>query len=333
MSLVDVIKFDAPDDSIFAHKHPSNKIKFSSQLIVNEGQQAIFIKGGQLLDTFGPGTHTLSTGNLPILEKVINLPFGGDTPFSAEVWFISTTVKRDLKWGTPSPIPLMDSALGFPVSVRSFGRWGVRINDAHSFMTQIVGTQYMADSLKISEYFIGEILQSLIRTVSGMIARGEVSVLQISALLNEISTAASKKISEEFLNYGVELINFNIESINIPDEELKKIQEIYYKTLEAKELSKTETGGAYAQIKSFEIMKDAAENTGDGTVGAMLGAGIGLGAGLPVGKKFGDEISTESSSKLTSPKEQLKELKEMLDDGLITQEQFENKRDKILESI
>tara|TARA_A100001037_G_C14729171_1_gene448038 strand:+ start:307 stop:522 length:216 start_codon:yes stop_codon:yes gene_type:complete len=66
----------------------------------------------------------LTTGNIPIIDNLINLPFGGDTPFAAEVWFVNTTVKRDMKWGTPRAIPLMDLALGFPVSVRSFGRWG-----------------------------------------------------------------------------------------------------------------------------------------------------------------------------------------------------------------
>ena len=127
MALVNVLKYEAPDDSIFVWKHPSNQIKIGSQLIVGEGQQAIFVKGGQALDCFDPGTHTLVTGNIPLIDKLINLPFGGDTPFSAEVWFVNTTVKRDLKWGTPSPIPLMDATLGFPVSARAFGKWGQRL--------------------------------------------------------------------------------------------------------------------------------------------------------------------------------------------------------------
>ena len=92
MALVNVIKHEASDDSIFVWKFPSDQIKLGSQLIVNEGQQAIFVKGGQALDCFDPGTYTLSTGNIPLIDKLINLPFGGDTPFSAEVWFVNTTV-------------------------------------------------------------------------------------------------------------------------------------------------------------------------------------------------------------------------------------------------
>ena len=110
MALVDVLKYEAPDDSVFVWKHPSNQVKIGSQLIVGEVQLAFFLKGGQALDCFDPGTHTLVTGNIPLIDKLINL-LGGDTSFSAEVWFVNTTVKRDLKWGTPSPIPLMDATL------------------------------------------------------------------------------------------------------------------------------------------------------------------------------------------------------------------------------
>ena len=85
-------------------------------------------------------------------NKLINLPFGRKTPFTAEVWYINKTVKRDLKWGTPAPIQIMDSTLGFPVSARSFGKWGTRIENSRSFVTQIVGSQLTADDSKISDY-------------------------------------------------------------------------------------------------------------------------------------------------------------------------------------
>ena len=161
MALVDVIKHESPSDRFFVWKYPNEKIKMASQLIVGEGQKAIFVKGGEALDIFDPGTHTLSTGNLPILNRIINLPFGGDTPFPAEIWYVATTVKRDLKWGTSNPIQLMDKSIGFPVSVRAFGQWGVRIVDPRSFLMQIVGSQSLADDTKIHSYLIGEIIQTM----------------------------------------------------------------------------------------------------------------------------------------------------------------------------
>nr|WP_297348916.1 SPFH domain-containing protein [uncultured Glaciecola sp.] len=172
-------------------------------------------EGGQALDCFDPSTHTLVTCNIPLIDKLINLPFGGDTPFSAEVWFVNTTVKRDLKWGTPSPIPLMDVVPGFPVSARSFGKWGARISDSRSFVNQIVGSQ-------------------------------AASVLQVSASVTELSGQVSKDIS--------------------------KFQDVFAKTLEAKELSKVEVGGAFAAVKSFEVLNNAAVNESDSAVGARLGA-------------------------------------------------------------
>lgn len=335
MAIVSVIKYESPDDSVFVWKYPLDQIRLGSQLIVNEGQKAIFVKGGQIFDVFLPGTHTLTTGNLPLIDKLINLPFGGDTPFSAEIWFVNTTVKRDLKWGTPSPIPLMDPTLGFPVSVRAFGKWGASIVDAQLFVVQIVGSQVGADSNKIHNYFIGEIIQTLTKYLSSVIARGEASVLQVGALLNEISTQCNEKIKIEFEKFGIHLVNFNIESVNIPEDELNKVQDVYAKTLEANELSKANVSGAYATIKSFEVMDNAASNQSDGLIGGMLGAGIGLGAGFPMGQQMASKVTTEISNsdnnlEKSDPIEKLKKLKIMLDEGLITKEIYDRERDKVL---
>jgi len=339
MALINRIKYEAKDDSALAWKYPSDQIKLGSQLIVNEGQQVVFVKGGQLLDTFDPGTHTLATGNIPLIDKIVNLAFSGDTPFTAEVWYVNTTVKRDLKWGTMSPIPFLDPNLGFPVSIRSFGKWGIRIHDAQSFLTQIVGSQAAADSGKIYKYFIGQIIQSLTSQLTKELLEGKRSILEVATSINEIAASTSKLLEEEFSNYGIELINFNIESINIPDDELKRVQDVFYKTFEAKELSKTETGGAYAQIKSFEILKGAAENPSDSSVGAMLGAGIGLGAGFPLGQQMGQQLTTNQDNSASKnnlndgPMDKLKKLKQMLEENLITQEQFDEKQKEILKDL
>jgi len=337
MALVDVIKNESPDDSYFVWKYPNNEIKLASQLIVGEGQEAVFVKGGEALDTFGPGTHTLTTGNLPFINKLVNLPFGGDTPFSAEIWFVATTVKRDLKWGTANPIPLMDKSIGFPVSVRAYGKWGVRIKDARSFLIQIVGSQQYADDIKIHNYLIGEINQK-VGDLLGEHMRDGAPILEINADLNELSDQANKNIADEFLKYGLEVINFNIENINIPPDELEKIQEVLQKTFEAKALSGVELGQSYAAIKSFEILKDAATNESDGGVGAMMSAGIGLGAGLPLGQQMGQNLTVDSTSGSSenSPNNiaaKLKDLKDLFSEGLIDEEQYKQKQAELLELL
>jgi len=332
MALIQVIKYEAEDDNMFVWKYPSDQIRLGAQLIVNEGQKAIFVKGGQALDIFEPGTFTLTTGNIPLIDKLINLPFGGETPFTAEIWYINTTVKRDLTWGTPSPIPLMDSNLGFPVSARSFGKWGARIVDVRSFVTQIVGSQSFADATKINDYFIGEIIQSLTSNLSSAITSGQTSILQISSFLTPLSKSSADLIKMEFDKFGVELVNFNIESINIPTDELKRIQDVFAKTLEAKELSKVNVGAGFSAIKSFEVLNNAAENPSEGSIGGMLGAGIGLGAGFPLGQQMGQNLTTSQNAEESST-DKLRELKKMLDENLISEEQYNLKRDKIIEEM
>lgn len=335
MTLIDRVKYDAPDDTSFVWKFPSEDLKIGSQVIVNESQEVIFVKGGQALDVLPPGTHTLTTGNIPLLNKLINLPFGGDTPFTAEVWYINKTVKRDLKWGTPAPIQVMDSTLGFPVSVRSFGKWGARIENSRSFVTQIVGSQLTADDQKVHSYFIGEIIQNLSKTIATAINVNKISILEVSSALGDISKLVNQLIEKEFQRFGIEIVNFNIESINIPDEEMEKIQKVFEKTLEAKELSKIQVGGAFNTIKTFEVLNNAAENPAEGVgVGAMLGAGIGLGAGLPLGSQLGQKLDiNEKQDTSQDPTDRLKKLKDMLEQGLITEEQFNLKRDEILKDI
>ena len=335
MALIDRVKYDAPDDTSFVWKFPSEDLKIGSQVIVNESQEVMFVKGGQALDVLPPGTHTLTTGNIPLLNKLINLPFGGDTPFTAEVWYINKTVKRDLKWGTPAPIQVMDSTLGFPVSVRSFGKWGARIENSRSFVTQIVGSQLTADDQKVHSYFIGEIIQNLSKTIATAINVNKISILEVSSALGDISKLVNQLIEKEFQRFGIEIVNFNIESINIPDEEMEKIQKVFEKTLEAKELSKVQVGGAFNTIKTFEVLNNAAENPAEGVgVGAMLGAGIGLGAGLPLGSQLGQKLDiNEKQNSTQDPTDRLKKLKDMLEQGLITEEQFNLKRDEILKDI
>jgi len=338
MALIDRVKYDAEDDNLFVWKYPSESLKLGTQVIVNQSQKAIFVKGGEVLDALEPGTHTLSTGNIPLLDKLINLPFGGDTPFTAEIWYVNQTVKRDLRWGTPQPIQLIDPAVGFPISLRSFGSWGVRVDNPQSFVVQLVGSQVEAESGKVHSYFIGEINQKLANTLASAVVGNQISVLSISAAINELSDLVAEEIRTEFERFGVELINFNIESISIPNEELEKIQNVFEKKMEAEQLSKVNVGGAYTTIKTFETLKTAAENTSEGgsAVGGLLGAGIGLGAGLPIGQQLGQQMSVDSpqpEGQKDSPKIRLEKLKELFDDDLITEEEFNKRKTEILSEV
>lgn len=336
MELASVIKHTQTDDTSLSHKWADSEIRLGSQLIVGEGQKAFFVKGGEILDSFEAGTHTLSTGNLPLIDKLVKLPFDNKTPFPAEVWFVSTLSKRDLKWGTRAPIPILDKTLGFPVNVRSFGRWGIRIDNGQAFLKQFVGNQQHVDSEKIYEYLVGEIMQHLKDRISEVIAGG-LSILEISTDLNEISAQVQEILSPVFKKYGLNLINFNIQSINLPDEEMAQIQAVFAKTLEANQLSKANVNQNYAAIKSFEIMGDAANNESDSGMSGLMQAGLGLGAGLPVGQQIGQSMNvqtgTENKESSNDPEVKLRKLKNLMDEGIISKKEYDAKRKQIIEEI
>ncbi len=336
------MKLDVVSDDFIVQKFMSEnqwELRLGTQLVVNEGQEAMFLKGGVALDVFTAGTHTLVTGNIPLLRKLVNSVFGGNTPFTAEVWFINKTVKRNLKWGTPQRIPLLDPQFGFPINVGAFGQWGFRIDDSRSFVTQVVGAQLGADSAKIDEYFIGEIVEKLSQTVSTVIAGG-VPLLQVNTKLTEISRSVTQAILPEFTRFGIELVNFSISNISIPPDEMKKIQDVMAKRMELQVLGSMPVGQGYLSAKSFEVMGEAAKNSGavGGVMGVAAGMGLGLGAGLPMGQAMAQAVQPgiqppASPPAAESPMVKLEMLKKMLDAGLLTAEEYAVKRAAIIDRL
>ena len=125
MALIDVVKCEVNDKEL-VYKFPSEDLRIGTQLVVYTGQTAFFVKGGKVMDQFESGTYTIKTENIPILNKIINIPFGGETPFSAEVWFVNGIVKLDMPWGTPQPIQIEDPKYKIIVPVRAHGQYGLR---------------------------------------------------------------------------------------------------------------------------------------------------------------------------------------------------------------
>ncbi|MFT7198121.1 MAG: membrane protease subunit (stomatin/prohibitin family) [Marinoscillum sp.] len=340
MALIDVVSHELQADTELIWKFQSTELALGTQLIVREGQAAIFMKGGEALDVFYSGTHTLTTGNIPLLNNLINLPFGNQSPFSAEVWFVNTTVNRALKWGTSAPIPVMDPKLGFPVSVRSFGRWGIRITDPRLFLIKVVGPTSNFQVTGVYEYFIGQIRQLFSQVTSSLIATDKLSILGLMASSTKISATTSVMLSDSLNKLGVELVSFDIESITIPNEELQKVQNVFEKTLEARELSALDLSSSYRTVKTFEVLNNAASNQSDSGMGAFLAAGVGIGAGGAMGNELVGGLKTEPTEQamskdltVRSTSERLKQLTSLLNDNLITEDEFQAKRAEILRDI
>ena len=149
--LIDVVSYNGEADEI-VWKFPYDNLSTATQLMVNDSQRAIFVSGGKIADEFGGGTHTLSTNNIPILQKLINLPFGGKSPFKAEVWYVNLIDFRGvegegaLKFGTSETVSIRDPETGIPVPVGMRGSYGIRVTDATALLRQFVGTLHLLNT-------------------------------------------------------------------------------------------------------------------------------------------------------------------------------------------
>lgn len=285
MAIIDVVKYDS-NDEIFAWKFPSENLRLGSQLVVKTSQYAFFVKGGKVLDEFKEGTYTLKTGNIPLLHKIINIPFGGESPFQAEVWFINLISKLDNKWGTPTPIQLEDPKYNIVVPVRAFGQFGMSISDPKKFLQTLVGNMKDFSTEKVVEYFKGKIISSTTSAIGKKMVLEGISVLQIHVLLDDLSEYCKDKIQIEFENYGIKIENFYLMSINIPESDPSVI-----KLKESKDLAaKVAIAGkdVYQMDRSFDVMDKAAQN--EGTMGDTMGAGMGIGLGFGMGNQMGNMV-------------------------------------------
>lgn len=304
MAILDRIKYDGPSNGNqwLIYKCPSDEFVLGSQLIVNQGQEALFFKGGEALDLFGAGTHTLSTGNLPLLKKIVNLPFGGKTPFAAEVYYINKTANLDMKWGTSTPIPLEDPKYGLILNVGARGQYGITIIDSRLFVSRIIGAipnGTTTNPIVILRYFNGLINSKIKSVTASYMIQKQISFLEISQYLSELSLAFQNNLNEEFERFGIELTNFFCESIAPKPDEYEKLRQ--YK----EELALGQ--GFYQQRRSFDILEKLAENPSSGSV---ANAGVGLGMGLGAVGQFGNVFSgisqnlnvTPTSDMITCPK-------------------------------
>ena len=293
--LIDVIKFNGePDDLVW--KFPYNNISTASQLIVNQSQEAIFLKGGEIADIFGPGTKTLSVNNIPILQKLINLPFGGNTPFVAEVWFVSKTVRRNLKFGTERPIDIWDPLIQNSVPVRAFGQFGIRISDSAAFLREMVGTLHLFTTEDVIAQFRSDIVQALSERINNFMTEEQISVVTINGKLSSVSSYIQNQVNEEFSRYGLEVTNLKVENINYDknDAQVARILEGYAKAKE-----RAVQGFTYQQERQFDILESAAGN--EGTAGATMGAGMGLGMGVGIGGAFTTQFANIAGQTIGQP--------------------------------
>lgn len=300
MSVIDLVKWSG-NPSILAWKFPGGEqLSTWTQLIVNETQEVFLVKEGVYQGPFGAGRHTLSTENIPLLTALIGIPFGGRSPFAAEVWYVNRATNLDIRWGTPDAIQLQDPRYQVMVPVRAFGQYGVRVVDAKKFLLKLVGTLPAFDADTLSTYFRGAFTTKIKSGIATAIIKNGVSVLEISTELETLSNTMKEQLAPDLDEYGLQLVQFNIHSINVPEEDSA------VKSLKATLAKRTEMGllgFTYQQERSFDVMQTAAgnEGTAGGVMGAGLGMGMGVGIGVPLGNAFGNIAPQLQAAGTTAP--------------------------------
>ncbi|MBQ9501555.1 MAG: SPFH domain-containing protein [Lentisphaeria bacterium] len=292
MAIINVVKWNASPDE-FVWKYPSDKLTTATRLIVSVSQEAVVVLGGELSGPFGPGTHILDTKNIPILRHLVNVPFGGDTPYSAEVWFVQKTTPLNLLWGTQDPVPLLDPKFNVPVPVRCFGQFGVTVADSVRFLRKLVGTYDTFNTAMLCDHFKGMVQTKVKALVAAEISRSGCSVFEINQNLEALSAALAREIGAAFAEFGVDLVNFYVQSVNFPQDDpaIAALRQSLTKRADMSIL-----GYNYTQERSFDVLQGAAQN--EGTAGAIAGAGLGLGLGAAVGGAISPSVTQTVSGVL-----------------------------------
>lgn len=290
MAIIDVVKFDGPSD-VLVWRHPTGDLTWGSQVIVNQTQEALFLKGGQIADLLGPGTHTLETANLPLLRHLVEAPFGGQTPFAAEVYFVNKAAHLDVKWGTVTPMPLLDPVYKVALPVRGFGQFGVRVVDSKQLFTQLSAQRAEFTTQTLTELFKGALMTRVKDYIAETMVKQKITLLELSAHLEEISQALAAKLGADFRNYGVEVVNFFVTSIDVPeeDESVKRLKKALADRAEMDIM-----GDGYRTKRTFDTLEKAAGNEGIG--GAGVGLGMGAGAGLGLGQLMAGAMSQAATT-------------------------------------
>lgn len=320
MAIVDVIEFLDNSGTVLVKRVPDNgqlEIVWGSQLTVRESQEAVFFRDGKALDAFGAGRHILKTQNVPVVGKwVTSFGYGEKSPFRAEVVFVGKQLFPNLKWGTKEPILFRDTELE-AVRLRSFGSYSIRVSDAMLFVNKVVGTKGLFTTTSIEDYLKGMIASKL----NIVFARELKSVFDISGDIDNLNLIIRTELQTDFNALGLQLYDFYIHSISIPDEVQKMI--------DAKTgMNAVGNLDQYMKLKIADSLADAAKNDNGENTGVGVGAGIGMGMMLP--NMIQQSLQSQSGESVA---DKLKKLKELLDIGAITQQEFDNKKKQLLKQI
>jgi excisionase family DNA binding protein len=264
----DVVEYPSEMADELVHRFPETGVadlRFGSQVIVRESQAAVFFRDGRALDVLGPGRHTITTANVPLLTDLLGKLFGDRTPFTAEIYFVSMREFADRKWGTPQPIIVRNTGVGLGIALlQGFGTYSFQVTDPQQFVTQIVG-QLGAYRTSDIENRLRTMLLSRLQDLLGETTTQK-NVLDLIGLTDELGAGVRAKAQDDFLAIGLLLKSFYIGNLKPSDKSAKELRDMGMLDMQT-----------YTQLQAADAMRDAAQNPSGG---AGLTAGIGAGMGI-----------------------------------------------------
>lgn len=280
--LIDIIEWldDSRDTMVWRFPRYQNEIKNGAKLIVRESQAAAFVNEGAIADVFEfPGTFTLETQNLPILSTLRGWKYGFNSPFKAEVYFISTRQWTDKKWGTQNPVMMRDPEFG-PVRIRAFGTFAMKVTDPATFLRQLVATDPSFETYEITN----QLRNMIVSRIADAIGQARIPVLDLAGNYEKLGSVLTTRLSSEVAAMGLGLTQFYVENISLPPEVEQALD------------TRTKMGvlgnlDQFAKYQSAEAIRDAAQNTG-----GMAGMGAGIGAGMAIGQQMGSAMAGMASA-------------------------------------
>jgi len=259
----------------------SGEFRIGSQVVVRESQDAVFFRDGKAMDTFGPGRHTITTENIPLLTGVVSTLFEGkDSPFRATVFYVNKKTFTDMKWGTKEPIIFRDKELSM-VRLRAFGSFSMKVDQSQLFINKIVGTEGRFSADEIEGFLKGMIISRL----ADLLGETLEPIFDLAQYYDEIGTLAKSRLGDDFGKYGIQLVDFYVQAITPPEEVQARIDE-------RSAMGALGDMNQYMRFKTATAMGDAAKNeSGGGAAGAGVGMGAGLGMGMTMANMMGQTMA------------------------------------------
>jgi membrane protease subunit (stomatin/prohibitin family) len=282
--LIDIIEWldDSRDTIVWRFPRYENEIKMGAKLIVRESQAAVFVNEGQIADVFTPGTHTLTTQNMPILSTLKGWKYGFESPWKAEVYFVNTRQFTDMKWGTQNPVIVRDPEFG-AVRLRAFGAFAMRVADPAALLRELVGTDPQFRTEEVQEY----LRQMVVSHLGSALATANVPMLDLAAKQQAIGSTLATVLTDELAPSGIAIPKFIIENISVPPE----VEEALDKRTSIGVVGNLDN---YTKFQAANAMEDAANNTGG------AGEAFGFGLGMAAGQRATQAMNTPTASPPTS---------------------------------